>query len=555
MSSIGLDFGTTYSIITYLDNDELKDYYPNQAASPNQHSLVALRFKANKFDFGAMARNRVGRKGYIIYKGFKMMLAEKDEKVLSERGYTEEFTPVRITEEYLSFLINNYSTNIGIEEIDNLVVGVPEIWFEDTATIDSRTALKDILERLKKHDGKSLVRRAKLVSEPAAACAYFVENYKQNKNEDFAGMILLVDYGGGTLDIALCEVEQDNGNSQVSVRKRNGAGLNEQGYIGKAGIAFMEDVVKRTLKLHNTECNDNEDFHRAFDSLEVSLMNNMDTIMEVFEFNTLTDIESIDEEFDRFEYGEDEYVITYGILAQSYNEVIYPVLEEKINEIISYMHDNGIEYGANTDYNFKIALVGGFSNFYLTRRQIEEKFQKATLDNRFTDIINSRRDCEKAISYGATLIAKDKITFIQRSPYYLGIAKPDTRQSNKAGYDYFFAIKKGDEIVFNEPYFVKNINDESDAYFIGTSIPYIALCFDDDMDNILCQRPVVEYQSSLQLEATGKCRIGFSLDESMIITLHQHVEIEKSDGKIDEKIIKKRLDDIYSLFGGLIQVR
>ena len=54
---------------------------------------------------------------------------------------------------------------------------------------------------------------------------------------------------------------------------------------------------------------------------------------------------------------------------------------------------------------FKIALVGGFGNFYLVKRQIADKFKLGNNDRRQENILLDRAGCERAISLGAALLA------------------------------------------------------------------------------------------------------------------------------------------------------
>ena len=81
----------------------------------------------------------------------------------------------------------------------------------------------------------------------AAASAFFAYNFRQMTKKNFEGNILLVDYGGGTLDITLTNVAADDGDSvEIKVLERTGAGENEEGKVGKAGIVYMETVMGRS---------------------------------------------------------------------------------------------------------------------------------------------------------------------------------------------------------------------------------------------------------------------------------------------------------------------
>lgn len=558
---IGLDFGTTYSFVSCI-----REQYDNKGnvisscpeaclPSENAHSpsidSIVLRNPDGSLLFGLLAREKTGRKGTVAYKGFKMMLAESNQEKLAARGYDDTFTPKRIVSAYLENVLKNHlAMNPDKTGIDKLVVGVPEIWFSDLTTIDCRVTLEETLAAF------PFVKNVELVSEPAAACAYFADNYKKiNNGELFRGRMLLVDYGGGTLDIALCDVTQNASSSEVSVLRRAGAGLNEEGFIGKAGMAFIEAVVKLALAplgLSDEEILIHKHFYRSVHSVESALMNRMADIQALFDFTKLFDRTELDDVFYDFEFDDEDISVTFGMLATAYQQVIAPVLDEKLDEIIAYMDANGINWRVNTEDNFKIALVGGFCNFYLTQEQIEEKFKKAAgNDRRFSGIFTDKRDCEKAISYGAALIANEAVNFKPLAPYHLGIA----RGSKEAPKDFYYAIHKGDEIIYNEPVFITD-EEGQERLFAAASIPLLAFSLDDDMKYAQWGEATERYKEKLTLTRNKVYKIGFSLDRSMRITIHKHVVDDpgRTDVVSDKSSVRLN-DDIYSILGNITEVR
>lgn len=269
-------------------------------------------------------------------------------------------------------------------------------------------------------------------------------------------------------------------------------------------------------------------------------------IEETFEMNVLGDIEDIDDIFYSVEYHDEEYDVTYGMLAKAYNTVCKDLLDEKLDEIIAYMDRKQIRYDAG-QANFKIAMVGGFCNFYLTKKQISEKFDKAVNDVRFQDIIRTVSDSEKAISYGAALIANNVIGFKQVAPYSLGFAAKGAAPEN-----YLWAIRKGDDVEFGK---VKMFQmNGTDMVFQGNFIPRIAFNFEEDLKYAKAEPPLKDYQAKLRLEPGKYYKFGYSLDNSMTITLHKWVipnirNINRVEN--EERVV---LDDIYSLMGNLMVV-
>ncbi|MDR1537130.1 MAG: Hsp70 family protein [Clostridiales bacterium] len=522
MMNIGLDFGTTYTFISFIKSGGiLSEFYPSEDGNATLPSIVVKKVNGN-FETGTSARKSIGSHGACVYTGFKMMLGVRDEIFLKSRGYDDKYTPERITGIYLEKILNLYFERTHERKVEKLVVCVPQIWYSTQERLECGTTLKRILEKNERVDN------VRIISEPSAACAYLVVNYRKSVGSNFLGKILVVDYGGGTLDIALCDVAQNGERSQVSVLKTTGAGENAEGVIGKAGLAFLEGVVELALKDAHPEKSRN-DFKKCVDDFEGWLFEKTSDIKNRFMSSMFVNFEEIEEEFCTLNYISNEYPISYGMLAKVYNKLIKPVLEENINEMIEYMRSNNINYSASAGDTFKIAMVGGFCGFYLTQLQIRVAFHSSgTDDQRFKDLPADRGECEKAVSFGATLISNNIIEFKQYAPYSLGIANMEGQK--------FYAVRKGDEINYNCPILIGN-----GILFSASRIPRIVFNFFDDENRVQIREPLEKYRRSLVFDPNKMMKLAFSFDESMVITLHQY---------IDDNEQKVRLDSLPELLGG-----
>ena len=147
------------------------------------------------------------------------MLPEQDKKKLAERGFDDENTPEKIASVFIEDVLKKVLDRTHEDKIHTIFVGAPEIWNDDFSTLDGRTAISSICKKL------DFVENVQVVSEPAAASAFFAYNFRQMTKKNFEGNILLVDYGGGTLDITLTNVAADDGDSvEIKVLERTGAG-------------------------------------------------------------------------------------------------------------------------------------------------------------------------------------------------------------------------------------------------------------------------------------------------------------------------------------------
>ena len=243
---MGVDFGSTYTTVSIYNQ---KDKAPEAQRVSGQNdstyvpSVVSVD-KKGKFRYGVAAKNRTGESGARVFKAFKMLLNESDQERLKRRKYTEEYTPYAVTHKFLEYLLgkvrNQYNQN---EKIEHLVVGVPEIWFEQLNTMDGQAIVREICQSFDFVDSTNV----RVVSEPIAASAFFAHNYQKLKDKCYEGKIFLIDYGGGTLDITLTDVTVKDEYMTIKIDERCGKGENEEGKIGKAGILYMESVVEEAL--------------------------------------------------------------------------------------------------------------------------------------------------------------------------------------------------------------------------------------------------------------------------------------------------------------------
>lgn len=533
----GLDLGSTYSMVTvYNEKTKKVTAIDTSMDSPYVPSLVSWNGK--KMEFGKIAKARAGKKGYSFFKAFKMLLSENDKKKLAQFGYTEEYTPEAIAELFIDHLLKKALSIQGETKIDRLVVGAPEIWFQNFNTMSGRVALQEICGKLpylasKERDieGKYL----QVVSEPAAACAFFAYNYQEMKGNPFEGQILLIDYGGGTLDINLakvtCEKTKDGSQfMEIRVLESDGAGENTERNIGKAGIMYMESVIEKAITEQYPEyafhAKDKDGiFQKAVNLLEEELKNRVEEVDDTFSINDPTDpmsLEELDsEEFATVEIEDDELEISYGLLARAYNETIQPTFDQKLKKMITLIAKHGINYQTVVDDSFKISLVGGFSNFPLVKDQVERTFSLGHSSPVMNGLMKDQNDREQAIAKGCALIAARVIGIRQTAKFSIGILQKNPYTHKKLVY-YAFNYKQ--EIEYGKVYypFVTDRNGKKS---------YVTTVFNaDGIGQLVINRtgsdspgavvsPKEKYLKQLKdMPEIGV--IGFSLDASDTLTLH-----------------------------------
>lgn len=531
MLDIGIDFGSTYTMVSvYRRGLKIPETVPlSEGESPMIPTAYACKSDGSKALIGWTAKENTApymRK----FRAFKMMLPEDDGERLRARNFDEKFSPEEITKRYITELLTKVLQREGETKIGNLVVGAPEVWYDAFATIDGRTKLRNICRSLPFFE-EGQEDAVRIVSEPAAASAFFAYNYRQIRKETFDGHILLIDYGGGTLDISLTEIHPSGGEDfEIRVLNHAGAGENEQkGEIGRAGIIYMETLT-RTAILEScpdlTQVPGDDDFFETVNAVERALMGNTHLIDEVFlEYGT--DPEDLDEDrmeeefyFTKVYYRGQRVLLTYRQLAEVYDQVIRPVFHEKMQEFIRYMDAEGIAWNNRTNDKFKIVLVGGFGNFALVKAQMRECFGISHTDRRQKDTLMSAADCEKAISMGCSLLAAGAVHLRNTAPIGIGVLTVPLGGVGKK-YNLSYGLKYHQDITFGKEYIQKR-KENAGPEFIHLSVLDRFLV--DTGKGPLPLAPKPEFRAMLReaSERSFLAYVGFSLDPSGVITLYIH---------------------------------
>ncbi|MBQ9148096.1 MAG: hypothetical protein IJX69_00860 [Oscillospiraceae bacterium] len=533
MVNIGIDFGSTYTTISVYRKDTGMVETLNLAgdASPYIPTLAAL--DNGHYRFGRTARASTGKPGVALFKAFKMLLPETDTALLTTRGYSAVQTPQLMSAKFLEHYLRRTLDDFRESTIEHLVIGAPEIWSQRDNGPDGRVLLKELCK------GLPFVKDVQVVSEPAAATAFFAHNFKLKTGRDYNGSILLIDYGGGTLDLTLTTVSSENGGVEIKVLERIGAGENEDGRIGQAGIVYMETVmeeaIRRCDRLGNTTPAKDGRFYRAVDDLEQALKEYKDDIKKTFdEFDTGSllfgeNIEDAEEDLEELEEKNFTYIdykgnyipITYALLVEVYNQLIYPVLQSKLVYMIDYMERTRIAYMDQDQDIFKIALVGGFGNFYLVKKQIEDKFRFSDFhDKRQKDIILIREDRERAISKGAAMLSAGVITIRNTAPFNLGFYSRDVDGSPHVDY----AIRYKQDLEYGVPCYARDEATGKPARFLLTAGRLTQVVtsrsLQEESAKLVPVRPEYAGRLTELAQAPRPVSLGFSMDPVGVISLH-----------------------------------
>ncbi len=180
---IGIDLGTTNSVVSYIQDDGKWKVIPNPEGKNTTSSVVAFKSNGEEVVGDAAKRQMITNPDTVASIKRKMGSSEK----VHVACLNKDFTPQEISAKIIQYMKKYAEEHLG-RKVDKAVITVPA-YFNDAqrqATKDAGTIAGLKVERI--------------INEPtAAALAYGMEQKKEGK-------ILVFDLGGGTFDVSILEI-------------------------------------------------------------------------------------------------------------------------------------------------------------------------------------------------------------------------------------------------------------------------------------------------------------------------------------------------------------
>ena len=180
---VGIDLGTTNSVISYMQADGKVKVIPNPEGTNTTPSIVGFKASGEEIVGNAAKRQAITNPDTVSSAKRKIGTADK----FHIGCLNKDFTPQEISSKVLAYMKAYAEKNLG-QEVKKAVITVPA-YFNDA----QRQATKDAGTIA----GLEVVR---IINEPTAAClAYGLDT---NKSEN----VLVFDLGGGTLDVSILDI-------------------------------------------------------------------------------------------------------------------------------------------------------------------------------------------------------------------------------------------------------------------------------------------------------------------------------------------------------------
>ena len=190
---VGIDLGTSYSCIAYIDNTGRPQVIPNKDGENITPSVVAIQEFDGKevVEVGTWAYETWGFDKTKAHARFKRQMHETDLEIQLGKN---TYTPSDLSSFVLKKLVQDAKDQLG--EIEEVVISIPANFSNEAREATLRAG---DLAGLKVNF---------IVNEPTAAALY----YSFLNQEALDGIYAVYDLGGGTFDFSVIEVKDNEVN-------------------------------------------------------------------------------------------------------------------------------------------------------------------------------------------------------------------------------------------------------------------------------------------------------------------------------------------------------
>ena len=251
---LGIDLGTTNSVVSYLQADGKVKVIPNPEGTMTTPSVVGFKPNGEVIVGNAAKRQALTNPDTVI--SIKRKMGTDDKVHIA--SLNKDFTPQEISAKILSYMKKYAEENIG-HKVEKAVITVPA-YFNDA----QRQATKDAGQIA----GLDVVR---IINEPtAAALAYGLDTNKSEK-------ILVFDLGGGTFDVSILDIG-DGTFEVISTAGDNKLGGDDWDHV-------LADYLKNEVKIkHGIDITDKMALQRFLDAAEkakIELSSSLETTVSL----------------------------------------------------------------------------------------------------------------------------------------------------------------------------------------------------------------------------------------------------------------------------------
>lgn len=205
---IGIDLGTTYSCVSYVDDEGMIRIVDNIEGEQTTPSVVYFDPEDNSVVVGSTAKSEGAMHPECVVERVKNYMGNPDYRCYVNG---QEYSAAAVSTLILRKLIADTEQALG-EDIDGAVITCPAYFGEE-----ARAATKMAGENVTLKNGEKL-KALQILDEPTAAAIA----YGNAKKEDMDKKVLIYDLGGGTFDCTIMSLSLHGAQRNMQVITTNG---------------------------------------------------------------------------------------------------------------------------------------------------------------------------------------------------------------------------------------------------------------------------------------------------------------------------------------------
>lgn len=359
--NFGIDLGTTNSLVAKFNNGQVEIFKNPVGFKETLPSVVA--FRNNRILVGDKAREYIEKDPQNVFSSFKRKMGTSESFFIA--SLTDFKTPIQLSALVLNELKNFIYTG---ERPESVVITIPASF----DTIQSNAT--------KKAGYEAGFKEVVLLQEPIAASLAFAN---KSYGATLEGRWLVYDLGGGTFDVALVKIQDD----EMKVVDHEG-----DNYLGGLDFdnAIIDEIILPQLQQKgnfNNLCAELRSAKSSYNKLYYLLLLKAEEVKVTLSSATQADIE-----FETTDDDGNEQEVFMTVTREQFNAAIKDKVAYSIDLVKKVLERNEIGKG---DIN-QVILIGGSTYIPLVKEMLAEELDVT---------VNAAVDPTTAVAAGAAYYA------------------------------------------------------------------------------------------------------------------------------------------------------
>ncbi len=336
---IGIDLGTSNSVIAGIENGQARVYRPADGGEALP-SIIYFDKRGHRL-YGRRAHDQALLAPDNVASGFKRLMGSSTP--IEIKGVELKLTPEECSAEIIRQLLGQAFTDTGSDKVTGAVITIPAAFNQMQSEATLRAAQLAGLERVD------------LLQEPIAAAMASMEGAKRS------GQFLVYDLGGGTFDVALAQAV----NGEVSI-------VTHQGINMLGGRDFDRMIVNEIVRPWLEETFDlPENFQRHADYRKLIRIAQLAAEKAKIELSSkeTTSIFAPDSEIRMNDQSDVEIYLDVPFTRARLEELIHEPIMQTIEMIRNLLSENNYK---NEDID-RIVFIGGPSRIPMVRQMVSQE--------------------------------------------------------------------------------------------------------------------------------------------------------------------------------------